>query len=167
MNIHDLSTEANLPKRRSRQSKLKTEPLEIPIFKHQIKAKTSRDISTKSCSKKRSRSVPNHLNRISHANLKDWGLLHLKSDFEKEIHMPALLEGTNINAGLRAKMHDWIIEVLSAFGLIDETYFLTTALFDTFIFKSDTVDKRDVHLIGITCMYIASKHEDIRPLFMK
>lgn len=88
--------------------------------------------------------------------------------FDKEIHMPGFLERHTIDDKLRSRMMDWLIEIRGAFSCTIETYFLACALFDTYLHKAlEPVDNKATHLLGITCIYIASKHEDITPLFMK
>jgi len=101
-------------------------------------------------------------------NLETWGLDHLQTKFDKEIHMPGFLDRHDINPKLRSRMIDWMVEVFSAFKSQRAAFFLASQLFDTYLFKSkEPVDPKQVHLLGLTCMYIASKMEDIRPLGMK
>ncbi len=65
-------------------------------------------------------------------------------------------------------MVDWMIEVLTNFKCDDQTFFLAISLMDRF-FKQVKRDLQiqDLHTIGVTCMFIASKYEDIYPLKMK
>jgi hypothetical protein len=74
----------------------------------------------------------------------------------------------DITGGLRARMVDWMIEVLSNFKCDDQTFFLATALMDRY-FKgcAGTKEVKDLHIIGVTSMFIGSKYEDIFPLKMK
>ena len=64
-------------------------------------------------------------------------------------------------------MVDWMVEVLNNFKCDDQTFFLAVSLIDRF-FKNSNSNKqpKDLHLIGLTCMFIASKFEDIYPLKM-
>jgi hypothetical protein len=73
-----------------------------------------------------------------------------------------------INFCLRARMIDWMIEVLTNFKCDDQTFFLAVSLMDRY-FKGCNEIKQicDLHLIGVTCMFVASKFEDIYPLKMK
>jgi hypothetical protein len=65
-------------------------------------------------------------------------------------------------------MVDWMIEVLTNFKCDDQTFFLAVSLLDRFFkLKQDTREISDLHLIGVTSMFIASKYEDIYPLKMK
>ena len=65
-------------------------------------------------------------------------------------------------------MIDWMIEVLTNFKCDDQTFFLAVGLIDRYFKnKQDTREISDLHIIGVTCMFIASKYEDIYPLKMK
>ena len=68
----------------------------------------------------------------------------------------------------RARMVDWMFEVIYAFKMSEQTFFLSVQYMDRFISQVKRTLKLDeLHLIGITCMFIASKYEDITPLFLK
>ena len=73
-----------------------------------------------------------------------------------------------MNGALRGRMIDWMIEVLTNFKCDDQTFFLSVSLMDRY-FKNcqDVKAVGDLHIIGVTCMFIASKYEDILPLKMK
>ena len=65
-------------------------------------------------------------------------------------------------------MIDWMIEVLTNFKCDDQTFFLSVSLLDRYFkLKSDEREISDLHIIGVTTMFIASKYEDIYPLKMK
>jgi len=65
-------------------------------------------------------------------------------------------------------MVDWMIEVLTNFKCDDQTYFLAVSLMDRYFKgKHEITETSDLHLIGVTCMFVASKYEDILPLKMK
>ncbi len=68
---------------------------------------------------------------------------------------------------MRAKMIDWMIEVLTAFHCSHETFFLAVSLLDAYLTRTPQfLDNSHIHLLGIVSMFLASKHEDVRPLFM-
>ena len=73
-----------------------------------------------------------------------------------------------ITPALRARMVDWMIEVLTNFRCDDQTFFLAINLLDRY-FKNCAGSKEvsDLHITGVTTMFIASKFEDIYPLKMK
>lgn len=65
-------------------------------------------------------------------------------------------------------MIDWMIEVLTNFKCDDQTFFLAVALLDRYFKgKQESHEISDLHIIGVTVMFIASKYEDIYPLKMK
>ena len=73
-----------------------------------------------------------------------------------------------ITPALRARMIDWKIEVLTNFKCDDQTFFLAVSLMDRYFKgKQEPREISDLHIIGVTCMFIASKYEDIYPLKMK
>ena len=57
---------------------------------------------------------------------------------------------------------DWIVEVHSHFKLQEETLFLCVNLLDR-VFERTSVKKSELQLIGVTCLFIASKVEYIYP----
>ena len=73
-----------------------------------------------------------------------------------------------ITPALRARMIDWMIEVLTNFKCDDQTFFLAVSLLDRYFKnKQETREISDLHIIGVTTMFIASKYEDIYPLKMR
>ena len=65
-------------------------------------------------------------------------------------------------------MIDWMFEVIYAFKMSEQTFFLSVQYMDRFISQAKRILKlEELHLIGITCMFIASKYEDITPLYLK
>ena len=79
-----------------------------------------------------------------------------------------LLNNHKITTNIRTKMVDWMIEVLSVFDCMDETFFLSVNIMDIFFQRTKKVfHNEDVHLIGITCMFISSKFQEIYPLSLK
>lgn len=73
-----------------------------------------------------------------------------------------------ITPALRARMIDWMIEVLTNFKCDDQTFFLAVSLLDRYFKgKQEIREVSDLHIIGVTTMFISSKYEDIYPLKMK
>lgn len=61
-----------------------------------------------------------------------------------------------------------MIEVLTNFKCSDQTYFLSVDLMDRYFKLVQTPrEVADLHITGVTCMFIASKFEDMYPLRMK
>lgn len=58
-----------------------------------------------------------------------------------------------------------MIEVLSSYKMTEETFFKSVYIMDQYMKKSTArLEVKDLHLIGITSMFIASKYEEIHPL---
>ncbi|CAD8067829.1 unnamed protein product [Paramecium sonneborni] len=75
------------------------------------------------------------------------------------------LKKHSISSNLRAKMVDWMVEVLTSYKCKDQTFFMAVRLMDTFLHQTTKQHvPQDLHLIGVTCMFIASKFEEIYPV---
>jgi hypothetical protein len=62
-------------------------------------------------------------------------------------------------------MIDWMVEVTHAFKLDDRTFFLSVAVMDKYIQLEKTrLNPSELHSIGVTAMFMASKFEDLCPL---
>ena len=78
------------------------------------------------------------------------------------------LQRHKVTSTLRAKMIDWMLEVLNAYKQEDQTFFLAVSIHDRYLkCAAKELVPTDLHLIGVTCMFIASKYEDYRPLKMQ
>ncbi|PWA93137.1 Zinc finger, RING-CH-type [Artemisia annua] len=65
-----------------------------------------------------------------------------------------------ITQEMRGILIDWLVEVCEEYGLAMETFYLTVALLDLYLSKK-CIGKRRLQLLGITCMLLASKYEEI------
>lgn len=63
---------------------------------------------------------------------------------------------------MRAILVDWLVEVHWKFKLQQETLSLTVHLLDTYLSKKQ-VKRQKLQLVGVTCMLLAAKHEEIYP----
>ncbi|XP_027332322.1 G2/mitotic-specific cyclin S13-7 [Abrus precatorius] len=66
----------------------------------------------------------------------------------------------DINAKMRSILVDWLIEVHRKFELMPETLYLTLNIVDRFL-SMKAVPRRELQLVGISSMLIASKYEEI------
>ncbi|KAG2670949.1 hypothetical protein I3760_14G110400 [Carya illinoinensis] len=66
----------------------------------------------------------------------------------------------DINAKMRSILVDWLIEVHRKFELMPETLYLTINIVDRFL-SVKSVSRRELQLVGISSMLIASKYEEI------
>jgi len=68
----------------------------------------------------------------------------------------------DINATMRSILIDWLVEVAEEYRLVPETLYLAVNYIDRFL--SDVpVNRSKLQLVGVTCMLIASKYEEIHP----
>ena len=68
---------------------------------------------------------------------------------------------------VRERMVDWMVEVFSVYKCDPGTFELAVHIMDCFFSRTKKKLKdEDIHLIGLTCIYISSKVEDIAPLRM-
>ena len=69
---------------------------------------------------------------------------------------------------IRTKMVNWMCEVFYAYKSNFQTYYIAVDIMDKYFnFSKKKLNNKDVHLIGLTCIFIASKYEDIIPFSMK
>lgn len=75
------------------------------------------------------------------------------------------LDHHNIHPSLRARMADWMIEIVASFNLKHRTYFLAVNLLDIFLKTTQKeYSNNELHLIGVACIVISSKFNDTRYL---
>ena len=67
---------------------------------------------------------------------------------------------TDMNEKMRAMLIDWIIDVHFKFKLKADTLFLTVWLIDKYL-SLKKIKRNKLQLIGVTCMLIACKYEEI------
>lgn len=68
----------------------------------------------------------------------------------------------DITQKMRQILLDWIIDVHDSFELKEQTLHLALSYLSDFSFKQ-TISKDEYQLVGITCLWIASKYEEIYP----
>jgi len=87
---------------------------------------------------------------------------------EQEFDTRDCLQRHEVTAPVRARMIDWVIEVLTNFYCDDQTFFIAISLMDRYLKHCQHPQKiSSLHILGVTSMFIASKFEDINPLRMK
>ncbi|CAJ2642528.1 unnamed protein product [Trifolium pratense] len=67
-----------------------------------------------------------------------------------------------INEKMRAILIDWLVDVHTKFELSPEALYLTINIVDRFL-AVKLVPRRELHLVGISAMLMASKYEEIWP----
>ena len=105
---------------------------------------------------------------------------YVRDDYSNSI-IKTLLEDEQINENylnnhkiterMRTRMVDWMIEVLTNYHCDESTYFESINLMDRYFkqceIKKQILEPAELHLIGVTSMFIASKYQDIYPLRLK
>jgi hypothetical protein len=85
-------------------------------------------------------------------------------DKKNRIHS-TFIKKNNISTDIRFRMVDWMIEVFSCIYSESYTFFRAVDLMDRYLEKSKKeISNNDIYLIGLTCIYISLKEEDIYPL---
>lgn len=80
----------------------------------------------------------------------------------------AFLNSHSISPALRGKMVDWMIEVLTSYKCNDQTFFMAVSLMDFFLNKtSKSLSGNDLHVLGVTCMFLAAKYEEVYPMKLR
>jgi len=68
----------------------------------------------------------------------------------------------HINQRMRSILVDWLVEVHLKFKLVPETLYLTINLIDRYL-EIREVSRPKLQLVGVTCLLIGSKYEEIYP----
>ncbi|KAK7301413.1 hypothetical protein RJT34_12277 [Clitoria ternatea] len=66
----------------------------------------------------------------------------------------------DINVSMRAILVDWLVEVTEEYRLVPETLYLTVNYIDRYL-SGNTMTRQRLQLLGVACMMIASKYEEI------
>ena len=80
-----------------------------------------------------------------------------------QLRFGRFLDAHGVQEKFRAKMIDWMFEVLSIYQQRDSTIFKAIFLLDLYYSnKKERVPLDQLHLLGIVCMMIASKSEEVK-----
>jgi len=99
--------------------------------------------------------------------IKDYASDIIQTLKEKDMSMrpAACLARHKITPNLRAKMVDWMVEVMCSYKCSDQAFFLAVNFMDNFFEKTQmTANGNDLHLVGVTTMFMAAKFEEIYPM---
>ncbi|XP_022154959.1 cyclin-A2-4-like isoform X2 [Momordica charantia] len=67
---------------------------------------------------------------------------------------------SDITQSMRGILVDWLVEVSEEYKLVPDTLYLTVFFIDWFL-SQNHIERQKLQLLGITCMLIASKYEEI------
>lgn len=82
------------------------------------------------------------------------------------------MKSHEINEKNRAKMIDWMVLVFRKLGKKSiQTFMIATQLMDKYFQTKKSngiiVNKEDLHIVGLVCIFISSKFEDVFPIKMQ
>ncbi|XP_061603629.1 G2/mitotic-specific cyclin-B1 [Phyllopteryx taeniolatus] len=72
------------------------------------------------------------------------------------------LQGHEVTGNMRAILLDWLVQVSLKFRLLQETMYMTVGIIDRFL-QDNPVSKKQLQLVGVTAMFLASKYEEMYP----
>ena len=83
-------------------------------------------------------------------------------DREQKVESKFLSKQSDVNGKMRGILVDWLVDVSAKFKLLPETFFSAVHLLDRFLERKQ-VQRTRLQLVGITCLMIMSKFEEIYP----
>ena len=137
------------------------------ISKQQTKPKPSKKQSSKST--KRTNDIINYYLKIENLHtFNEYCPFHfsLSQSISQNNSIPkTFLSKHTLQSNVRSQMVDWMLEVFTNYKSSDETFFLCIYIMDQYIMLTRSkLKNEDIYLIGITCIFIASKLEDLYPM---
>jgi len=70
--------------------------------------------------------------------------------------------GSEVTPRMRSILADWLIQVHLRFHLLPETLHMTVLLLDRYLQTAcKEVSKKELQLVGVSCMFVASKYEEM------
>ncbi|XP_059839450.1 G2/mitotic-specific cyclin-B1-like [Hypanus sabinus] len=85
---------------------------------------------------------------------------YLRQPEVEQAVQPNYLAGQVITGAMCAILIDWLVQVQVKFKLLPETLYLTVSILDRFL-QDNPVTKKNLQLVGVTAMFIASKYEKV------
>lgn len=107
----------------------------------------------------------NPLPALTWADVPDlWDLMCFKDEESVKYRDPDMFSShPKLQPRMRTVLLDWIAEVCDVYNQHRETYYLTIDYLDRFLTAKKDIQKNQLQLIGISCLFIASKNEEIYP----
>ncbi|GJQ67392.1 hypothetical protein Trydic_g5086 [Trypoxylus dichotomus] len=135
---------------------------------HSVKHKTHRKFkksehSTIPSTLKRERSTPSPI--IKFSNYEEvWNNMVNKEEVTKKSRNSKIFaDRTTYLPRMRAILLDWIMEVCEVYRLRRTTYYLAVDYIDRYLTLKPAVPKTQLQLLGVSCLFIAAKLEEIYP----
>eukprot|EP00897_Mesotaenium_endlicherianum_P005340 jgi/Mesen1/4834/ME000243S04010 len=92
--------------------------------------------------------------------IEDIYAFYRRAESQSVVSPEYMLHQTDINDKMRGILLDWLVEVHLKFKLLPETLYLTCNLIDRFLAVTPVL-RRNLQLVGVTAMLLASKYEEI------
>lgn len=103
------------------------------------------------------------LPNFSWANAKDlWSNMIAREQYHSRNPL-MMSRHPNLQPRMRSILLNWLSEVSEVYQLHRETYYLAMDYFDRYLSIQNEINKQQLQLVGITCLFIASKIEEIYP----
>ena len=106
------------------------------------------------------------LPELSWADRQDiWDLMAKKESgmYRRQNADQVLTRHPALQPRMRAILLDWLIEVCEVYRLHRETFYLAVDFIDRFLSVAPAIPKNRLQLIGVTCLFIGAKIEEIYP----
>ncbi|GMH02829.1 hypothetical protein Nepgr_004668 [Nepenthes gracilis] len=68
----------------------------------------------------------------------------------------------DVTENMREILVNWLVEVAEEYRLVSDTLYLTVSYIDRYL-SSRAINRRKLQLLGVSCMLVASKYEEISP----
>ncbi|WRX15059.1 Cyclin [Theobroma cacao] len=90
--------------------------------------------------------------------------LHSLEIEEKRRPLPNYMEKVqnDVTVNMREILIEWLVEVTEEYKLVSDTLYLTVSYIDRYL-SSHAISSNKLQLLGVSCMLIASKYEEITP----
>ena len=93
---------------------------------------------------------------------------HFDKSTDDQVIPESFMNRHNISQNIHLKMIDWMIEVLSNYHCEENSFFEAINIMDRYFASAESsLLPNELHLIGVTSMFMASKYHDIYPLRLK
>lgn len=94
-----------------------------------------------------------------------WDLICKKERgmYKRKTGAEILQRHSAVQPRMRAILLDWLIEVCEVYRLHRETFYLAVDYIDRYLSSTSDLPKTRLQLIGVTCLFIAAKIEEIYP----
>jgi len=87
----------------------------------------------------------------------------LELESEQSVREGYLTKSHLVSESMRGVLVDWLYEVQHSFDLLLDTVQMAVGLLDRFLQDATDISRDNLQLVGVTCLFIASKYEEVYP----